>query len=688
MLSSSVVQRYSPWLLAFGVALLAFGLLQTQVLEFLPRNRVFDYFRWALISLPLGYLLARLLSIRLATALGLVWLIAHSAFAGPSSLLATALLCLAALGLGDWLLRGRLLWGANAPPTSGFSPVFSLIIGLALLQALIGWLLPIPLHFGWVYATALAAVVYARRVVIFSAVHVVAEQWQNTASEAPRLAAITVTALGLASTATWVPTMMFDDLAYHLGLPMQLQQLGYYRMDPASQVWALAPWAGDVIQAIVQLVADRESRGSVNLMWLLSGGWLLAALCRAVGLSPSMALLAVVLYASSPITAVLMAGMQTEGPGVACLLALALLIVQSERWPRAQVLLLAALLSGFILQLKVSFAVPLALFAAWLLWEWRGRLPWRHLPLAILFGFLIGGASYTYSWILAGNPVLPVLNDHFQSPYYPSTSFYDSRFTRGWSLDLFWRAAFYSGEIFEGWSGAGGFHNLVLAALLPLAFLAKRVRGLLVVALAITFTMYAIMHYLRYVHPALVLLIPGLLAGLACIPWRRTALAVGLILAGLNFAFHTNSSWILRDGAAGRNPQVSMRAYVPERLLMAGLDERARVIIFGRPSNAELGGRGFTVSWYDYVLSAKTHPLTNNASSTAIAAFFREQGFTHVLIAGPPDIPRLAEHLLLLKAIKTAELGDASVWRLQAADAPRDLMQERDLALKMRGLWR
>lgn len=36
-----------------------------------------------------------------------------------------------------------------------------------------------------------------------------------------------------------------------------------YRPDPRVQVWALAPWATDVLQAVPQVMSGQEARGPV-----------------------------------------------------------------------------------------------------------------------------------------------------------------------------------------------------------------------------------------------------------------------------------------------------------------------------------------------------------------------------------------------------------------------------------------
>ena len=53
-----------------------------------------------------------------------------------------------------------------------------------------------------------------------------------------------------------VPGELVPDVVYHLGLPWQLQDTARYAMDPVLQVWALAPWAGDVLQGVAQVLAN------------------------------------------------------------------------------------------------------------------------------------------------------------------------------------------------------------------------------------------------------------------------------------------------------------------------------------------------------------------------------------------------------------------------------------------------
>lgn len=679
------VANAAPWLLLGGLALLGWGFHASSLLDVWAIGRAREMLELALAGVIVACAVVALRRWRMANALGLAAVTAHMAAVGPVPLLGALLLAAAALALGDGLAR-----------RAGAGPMIALIVGLALIAATVGWLLPLKLHRDWVYALSLGAVVVLRRHALLRQLHGLQRQWRHAVNASPRLAALGVLALGLAATPAWLPTLQFDDLAYHLGLPAQLQALSYYRMDAASQVWALAPWAGDVLQGIVQVLVDAEARGSVNLVWLCVSAWLLAALCRASGLSQSSAWLGVILFASLPMTALLTGGMQTEGPGTAVLLGLALLIQRHARRAPAPALKIAAVLAGLLLGLKASFGLPLLLLGGWLLWQWRGRVPWHALTAALALGFLVGGSSYIYAWTLSGNPLLPLFNALFGSPLFPETNFFDPRYSGRFGADMLWRLVFETDRMMESWPGVGGFQMIGLGLLLPLAFIPQRTRGLAAVATLMFVALLLMAQYLRYAHPAMVLLLVPMLAGLQTMRWRRLAVVSVLALAVLNLAFQANSSWILRLGAtamlvnAGGNPEPLMERFAPERLLVRGLPRHARVLVAGRPYHAELAGRGFSPSWYDTELHAAARALMPRVEVEALRMFLVEHGFTHVIVGGEPAIPGLRERLEALGATRVDARYDAALWVLPDPGPVerRDLTRERNLATRLRRAWR
>src|SRR5690606_7594456 len=228
--------------------------------------------------------------------------------------------------------------------------------------------------------------------------------WRAAVAASPRAAAWTVLALGLASAGSWPPTMEFGDLAYHLGLPSPPMLHGRYALDVSQQVWSLARWGGDGLPARPQVCAHAESRGPLELTWLAAASLGLWRLGAWLGLVPALRWAAMALYASLPLTASLLGGMQTETPAVAVALALAV-VVLDDRLPRR--LLSGALLYGLLFALKPMHGIAATPLVLWALWRQRGALPGiGAFALAVAAFVAVGGSSYAYAWATTGNPVL------------------------------------------------------------------------------------------------------------------------------------------------------------------------------------------------------------------------------------------------------------------------------------------
>lgn len=102
------------------------------------------------------------------------------------------------------------------------------------------------------------------------------------------MAVLALLAIGAMSTFAWPPTLDFDSLAYHLNLPSQLVTFGYYQMSVATNVWAVSPWAADVLQAIAWLVGGMQARGAVDTLWASLSLALMWKLCEELELRPGM----------------------------------------------------------------------------------------------------------------------------------------------------------------------------------------------------------------------------------------------------------------------------------------------------------------------------------------------------------------------------------------------------------------
>lgn len=603
-----------------------------------------------------------------ASATGAVWCVLLVAMGGALPSAATLLVLAAAMAAGGLLAPAQ--------------PVLACVCGLAAFAGVIGWLLPLPVHRWWLYLPACLALVLSGRTRLRAHWAILAAGWRRAVRASPRAAALAVAALGVASAAAWPPTLQFDDLAYHLGLPWQLMLHGRYAGDPALQVWAFAPWAGDIVQALPQVLARGEARAAVDAAWLLAtaaGLWRIGASLR---LAPAMRWSVVALLATLPMTAALLGGMQTEMPAAAATTWLAATVLGPER--RTRPLLAGALLFGFLCALKPVHAIAALPLLAWA--AWRSRAPGSRpragaLALAVLLALAAGASSYANAWLRTGNPVLPLFNEVFGSPYFAAVRFDDARWHQGFDALLPWRMTFHTGDFVEGRAGAIGLVLVALSGAWLLALADRRTRALASCAtLAIALPLLPL-QYARYAHPGMVLLLPVLPAALQ--RWTGTKAGLGLLaavcIAGV--ALQANANWMLRGGAVkhslavlGRDAPLFDR-YAPERALAAAIRERAPgngpVLLLSEPYQAEFAGRGRVVAWYAPRLEAAAAAADRDAGGAAWAALLRREHIAEVILA-PATLPAArAAGLARAGAVRYQAAGGAEWWRIPSSEDTR-----------------
>ena len=648
-------------LLWTGFALCGIGLALHRMWEHLPFPRAIEHGLLALLALAAAWPLQRWLRGSPAAALALVWLLALIVFAGPMPVLAVAVLAATAIGLGSLLMTGPI----------------ALPLGLTIIAGTLGWLLSLPIHHRAVYVLACLAIIAWRRAAIVATVEATWRGFDHEARAAPAAARGALLLLGLASTAAWLPTMQSDDVAYHLGLPAQLQATAHYAMDARLQVWALAPWNGDVLQGVAQVLAGREARGALNALWLLIASGAMHGLAAALGGDASRRWWAVALVASLPLTMHLATGMQTELVAMAWLPALAWLVlrdVSNDSGWRACIA--GALLFGALCGLKPMHGLVALPVLAWAAWRHRAHLPWRSLAAAPLLAATAGGASYAHAWLLTGNPVLPLFNGWFRSPFFPLRNFTDPRWNGGFDADVLWDITFDAGRYMEAHAGGFGFVLIAMLGVWLLALRDTRTRGLAVVASSGLLLTLLPLQYARYLQPALVLLLPALVVAWPQV--RHGAIAFWSLCA-LNLAFATNANWMLRTGALKRdiaNPTSDATLflrYAPERLLAARLPEGDALVLV-MPGNygalAELGQRGRNVSWYSPAWEAEFARVEADDSGQAWASLLQRERIGHVILDDRKASAALRAGLGIAGARKVDAAAASQRWSLPL-QAPR-----------------
>ncbi len=662
------VQRAAGVLVWAGAAACIAGVVATGLWRDVPWPRFAESLLVAALVALVAWPLRRWRGWSWAAAIGAIWCVLLVAMGGALPAAATLLVLAAAMSAGSLLAPAQ--------------PGLACVLGLAAFAGALGWLLPLPVHRWWLYLPAFLALVAFGRARLRAQWAILAAGWQRSVRASPRAAALAIAALGIASTAAWLPTLQFDDLAYHLALPWQLMLHGRYAGDPAQQVWALAPWAGDIVQALPQVLAGAESRAAVNAAWLLAtaaGSWRIGAALR---LAPAMRWTGIALFASLPMTAALLGGMQTETPAAAATVWLAATVLGPERRTRA--LFAGALLFGFLCALKPVHAIAALPLLAWAAWRSRGavaRPGAGAYALAVLLVLAVGAASYATAWMRTGNPVLPLFNEVFRSSFFAPVRFDDARWHQGFDALLPWRMTFHTARYVEGWDGALGVALVALSGAWLLALADRRARGLAVCAtLAIALPLLPL-QYARYAHPGIVLLLPALLAAMQRWTGRRAGLALlaGTCIAGI--ALQANAHWMLRTGAVKRSLAALgsdaplFERYAPERTLAAAIRERAPaggpVLLLSQPYAAEFAGRGRNVAWYAPRFEAAAATADRDPGGAAWAALLRREHIAEVILA-PGDLPAArAAGLDRVGATRAMAAGDAEWWRIPSREDTR-----------------
>lgn len=667
-LASAVVVHWRRWVLWTGVPLCLLGLVVNRFWQLWPLDRSIESVILALCALAASWVMHRTLGWSLAAALAVAWSAGVVVFAGAVPVAATLLFALAAIALGD-LIAGKQ------------QVALLCACGLAVFAGVIGWLLPLPIHFRGIYLALCLGLIAWRHQPLREILADARLGWRSAVTDAPRTAAFAMVVLGLASVPCWLPTLQVDDLVYHLRLPWELMEHGRYALEPRVHVWALAPWAGDVLQAIPQLLAGAEARGPMNALWIAlsaAGVW---HLTQTLGGSTRASWLAVALYGSLPLTAALAGGMQTETPTVALLLWL-LGVILREPGKVTGNLRLASCLAGGLIAMKLAAAISAAVIVACGAWRRRGCLHGTRVLGAIALTLALGSASYAYAWAVAGNPFLPLFNAWFHSPYFKDANLDDPRWHAGFDAMLPWQLTFETGRYMETYAGGAGFVLVGLGGAWLLALIDRRTFVMTAIASVVLVLPLIPLQYLRYAFPGLVLLLPALVVtSFRVDPRGGTWLLAILVL--LNVAFQANSHWMLRSSvvrqtvkALGRDATL-YESYAPERILIARLrdlhaDTGAVLALDpGSPYVGELGERGRTPTWYDPTMQHAARNAERDPSGAAWLRLFKTFDVREVVLHPTQLSPAQRAGLVRARGYRRSEVGKAEWWSLPArAPAP------------------
>jgi len=633
-------------------------------------------------AVPVFLWLRRLSRLVAVVAAGAVLVVA----AGPLSAGAVGLIFVSALSVGDPVVR-------RIPRTSRrplLGAALSTAVGLAVIAAVVGVLAHLPVNRWWLYLPLLALplIVNARRMRYYLDAVL---NWLRRGGEETRLSyaagVLVLLVLGLHIVRVVQPGIDWDGLAMHEMVAGTMRFDGSWNFDFNANTWALWPMAADWLLSTGWILGGEVAARLVNFAsFVLLLGLLHTLIGQTCGSQVSRLLVAVL--ASSSLTFGLTQNMFAEVTlGLFTLGAFAVLASVDDHpgWPWA---LAAGLLLGGCLLTKASaglVAVPLALALAGVSWRRSGLSQGSVLLVVAGAGTVaIGLSAYLYAYLKTGNPVFPLYNGIFQSPYAPAMSNLDDRWTGHFSWMLPYKVTFATSAYIEGGDGGLGFQYLLLfPAGLATAVLLRMKTVLLAAAVSIASGLLVLVsvQYVRYLFPALLLaMVVGAAAYVRPVSatpktTRTWLLVVAFALIPLNLFFMPTAvygwSGFRLEGLFSREARQELVAQqAPWWTLNELVNERAgasaRVAYLGRMAGAGLEGTPvYAVEWNPTFLCA----LDSAQTPEDVMAVFQETDVDYVIAdpygGQPPISSRPAVQAALARhATLVAEVNGAILYQL------------------------
>lgn len=476
------------------------------------------------------------------------------------------------------------------------------------------------------------------------------------------------------------PELGFDSLVFHLAVPFDMRHHGHWNFDVTGMALAAMPKHADWLFSLGFMHGGETGARMINAGFVLVSASAIYWLTRRLALAQAhtCGVVASGLFLSLPLT-------YAEGSllfveSVWTFLVLATLVVRfadadDAAGPGAPLAALA-LMCGAVAtkpQGLLSSAVLAAVLAPWLLRGLR-QLPlkrtlWIFAPVA-----LVAAAPYVRAWALTGNPVFPFFNGIFKSDLFAHVNFKDA-----WQAPVDWTLpyalTFDSGRFMEGLPGSAGFQWLLLLPATAIAVAARRNRHALVMmtaGLALFTAVFLGSKYLRYVFPALAMLMPVIGIGISALGPLLMRIATGLAVAciALNCGFLTAAGLKYSDFPVGIIGDATARdAYVQARLpirsaieAINALDGDSRpVAFFCQPAGAGLRGKPLYASWYNGPFDTAVREAR---SSSDIGRLLCRSGVDYIILDARWGT---AEQRAMVEGVSdlVTQLGAAQVRRVQ-----------------------
>jgi hypothetical protein len=353
-----------------------------------------------------------------------------------------------------------------------------------------------------------------------------------------------------------MPERYYDPLAMHMMVPTQILTFGHWTYTPRL-AFAFFPIGADYLFSYAMAMGGELAAKLINLLSLLLATALLYDIVRESH-DRRFAWIAAALFLSIPVALIVSASMFVEN--MLCLLtvgAFRLLLMQRRITNRGALVGLAIVLPALA---AIKLQGVLVAFAGTGVALWSQdyavlrRRDWTAVGAVAVIAGGLGALTYIYAWAVTGNPVFPLMNNIFRSPFWPPVAFQDASYVGLLSPWLLYRMTFDTSTYLQAWPGGLGF---VFMALLPAGLVAAILSPMRAVTIALIIAAFYVAivlleeQYIRYLYPVFPLLVLVCIHGMATLAVsHRSRIALGtcaLALGLLSIYKFPASGWIMRD---------------------------------------------------------------------------------------------------------------------------------------------
>jgi hypothetical protein len=418
-----------------------------------------------------------------------------------------------------------------------------------------------------------------------------------------------------------LPERGFDALAMHLLVPSQILTFGKWDLDPNQYAFAVMPVTVDYVYTYAYLLGGEMAARLFNLLVLFGILAQIAGMVRQYH-GRTVAGLAVLLFLAIPTALNVTASLFIENTvALLTITAVRLLLQQNSENYRFALSGLAIVLGALCAAKLHGVVIAVPLFALAVLGQDYGltdRGNRRQIFVLASVCVALGSLPYMVALIKTGNPIFPLQNAYFQSPYWPLVNFEDKRWTGHWSLFLIYRMTFMTTSYLEARPGAMGFAFVALLAPGAMAGLMRPQRQ--IVACLVCTVLFGVIvtsqsQYVRYLYPVFPLMVVICAYGIGQLSvvkvWRRAIQIATVSVAALGIFMLPSGGGTLEQAnlAAVFSPEqrtVMLRTQVPHRLVNAAINAigaKPRVVYATvAPYGAFLDGTPIYVEWYNTAL--------------------------------------------------------------------------------------